>query len=95
MKPSIRNKILSIVVSALALLTLLAGLANWKFNLINANRETVAIASTALRDQLEADMKLVNQLAPGGYFVVGHSESLLGIKHPLTALKPGIYRKNP
>ncbi|MCE9609344.1 MAG: methyl-accepting chemotaxis protein [Chthoniobacter sp.] len=56
MKPSIRNKILSIVVSALALLTLLAGLANWKFNRINANRETVAIASTALRDQLEADM---------------------------------------
>jgi methyl-accepting chemotaxis protein len=56
MKPSIRNQILSIVVSALALLTLLAWLASWKFNLINANRETVAIATTALRDQLEADM---------------------------------------
>jgi len=44
--------------------------------------------------QQELVTKLINQLAPGGYFVVGHSESLLGIKHPLQSLKPGIYRKN-
>lgn len=44
--------------------------------------------------QQELVLKLISHLAPGGYFVVGHSESLLGIKHTLTALKPGIYRKN-
>lgn len=43
--------------------------------------------------QQELVLKLINQLAPGGYFVVGHSESLLGIKHPLKSMKPGIYRK--
>ena len=43
--------------------------------------------------QQELVLKLINQLAPGGYFVVGHSESLLGIKHPLKSVKPGIYRK--
>jgi chemotaxis protein methyltransferase CheR len=43
--------------------------------------------------QQELVMKLINQLTPGGYFVVGHSESLLGIKHPLKTIKTGIYRK--
>jgi chemotaxis protein methyltransferase CheR len=43
--------------------------------------------------QQELVMKLINQLAPGGFFVVGHSESLLGIKHSLKTLKPGIYQK--
>ena len=43
--------------------------------------------------QQELVLKLIRQLAPGGYFVVGHSESLLGIKHPLKSIKPGIYRK--
>ena len=43
--------------------------------------------------QQELVLKLINQLTPGGYFVVGHSESLLGIKHPLKSVKPGIYRK--
>lgn len=45
--------------------------------------------------QQELVLKLVNQLAPGGYLVVGHSESLLGIKHPLKTIKPGIYQKHP
>jgi len=44
--------------------------------------------------QQELVLKLVNQLAPGGYLVVGHSESLLGVKHPLKSVKPGIYRKD-
>lgn len=43
--------------------------------------------------QQELVLKLINQLAPGGFFVVGHSESLLGIKHPLKSVKPGVYRK--
>jgi chemotaxis protein methyltransferase CheR len=43
--------------------------------------------------QQELVLKLINQLIPGGYFIVGHSESLLGIKHPLKSIKPGIYQK--
>lgn len=43
--------------------------------------------------QQELVLKLIHQLVPGGYFVVGHSESLLGIKHPLKSIKPGIYQK--
>lgn len=45
------------------------------------------------KTQQELVDKLIRQLAPGGYFVVGHSESLLGVKHPLKTLKPGIYQK--
>ncbi|MEK0445391.1 MAG: hypothetical protein RLZZ399_712 [Verrucomicrobiota bacterium] len=37
--------------------------------------------------------KLTNQLAPGGYLIVGHSESLLGIKHHLRSVKATIYKK--
>ena len=44
--------------------------------------------------QQELVTKLIAQLAPGGHLIVGHSESLLGVKHPLKTLKPGIYRKN-
>jgi chemotaxis protein methyltransferase CheR len=43
--------------------------------------------------QQELVDKLIRQLAPGGYLIVGHSESLLGVKHPLRTLKPGIYQK--
>ena len=44
--------------------------------------------------QQELVNKLAKQLAPGGYFVVGHSESLLRVKHHLTAVHPGVYRKD-
>jgi chemotaxis protein methyltransferase CheR len=41
--------------------------------------------------------KVVNQLCtkldPGGYLLVGHSESLTGVRHPLQYVKPAIYRK--
>ena len=43
--------------------------------------------------QQELVTKLVAQLAPGGYFVVGHSESLLGMNHDLKTAKPGIYQR--
>ncbi len=40
---------------------------------------------------------LVNRLAryivPGGYLMIGHAESLTGIKHPLKMIKPAIYKK--
>jgi chemotaxis protein methyltransferase CheR len=41
--------------------------------------------------------ELVNQLAgrltPGGYLLVGHSESINGIKQPLELVQPSIYRR--
>jgi chemotaxis protein methyltransferase CheR len=44
--------------------------------------------------QQELVMKLTSQLAPGGYLIVGHSESLLGVQHTLQSVGPGIYRKD-
>jgi chemotaxis protein methyltransferase CheR len=43
--------------------------------------------------QQELVGKLSKQLAPGGYLIVGHSESLLAVKHDLKTVKPTIYRK--
>jgi chemotaxis protein methyltransferase CheR len=40
--------------------------------------------------------RLVNRLAaclePGGYLLIGHSESLTGLSHPYTNTRPAIYR---
>ena len=36
--------------------------------------------------------RLVDQLLPGGYFIVGHSESLNGLTDTLRPLKPTIYQ---
>lgn len=35
-----------------------------------------------------------HSLKPGGYLLVGHSESLTGIRHPLKYVKPAVYRKD-
>ena len=37
--------------------------------------------------------RLAERLAPGGYLMVGHSESLSGIKHSLRLIQPAIYLK--
>lgn len=37
--------------------------------------------------------RLAAVLAPGGYFFVGHSESLHGINHPLKSVQPAIYQR--
>lgn len=41
--------------------------------------------------------RLVNRihgyLAPGGYFFVGHSESLNAVKHPFRYIRPSVYQK--
>jgi chemotaxis protein methyltransferase CheR len=40
-----------------------------------------------------AVQRLTRHLSPGGYLVVGHSESLLGIRHGLQPIKQGIYQR--
>ena len=37
--------------------------------------------------------KLTRHLAPGGYLVIGHSESLLGIRHELHPVRQSVFRK--
>jgi chemotaxis protein methyltransferase CheR len=37
--------------------------------------------------------RLKEQLVPGGYLFVGHSESLIGIDHTLKCVRPSIYRR--
>jgi len=37
--------------------------------------------------------KLTRQLAPGGFLVIGHSESLLGIRHDLEPVRQSIFRR--
>ena len=41
--------------------------------------------------------QLVNRFAsclePGGYLLIGHSESLTGLKHPYEYIKPAVYRR--
>ncbi len=43
--------------------------------------------------QQELVTKLVEHLVPGGYLIVGASESLMAVKHPLRGVQPAIYRK--
>jgi chemotaxis protein methyltransferase CheR len=43
--------------------------------------------------QEELIVRLSAQLKTGGYLFVGHSESLIGIKHQLACLRPSIYRR--
>jgi chemotaxis protein methyltransferase CheR len=46
----------------------------------------------------ETQGRLVNRLAsclePGGYLLIGHAESLTGLKHPCEYVKPAVYRKS-
>ena len=37
--------------------------------------------------------RLTRQLVPGGFLMIGHSESLSGVRHNLKALHPAIYRR--
>ena len=37
--------------------------------------------------------RLFEQLAPGGYLFVGHSESLLGLGHRFKAAWPSVYMR--
>ncbi len=39
--------------------------------------------------------RLYKRLHPGGYLMVGHSESLTGLKHSFRPVQPAVYRKEP
>jgi chemotaxis protein methyltransferase CheR len=39
--------------------------------------------------------RLIPRLNPGGYFLIGHCDTLHGVPHGLTTIKPSIYRKPP
>lgn len=45
--------------------------------------------------QEELVRKLAGRLVPGGYLMVGHSESLTGLRHSLQVVRPAIYRRAP
>ena len=45
--------------------------------------------------QEELVARLARRLVPGGYLLVGHSESLSHIKHPLRMVRPATYQKPP
>jgi chemotaxis protein methyltransferase CheR len=51
--------------------------------LIYFNRET----------QEEVINKLVLKLRKGGYFFIGHSESIMGMDVPLTQVQPTIFKR--
>jgi|HubBroStandDraft_1064217.scaffolds.fasta_scaffold125267_2 chemotaxis protein methyltransferase CheR len=36
--------------------------------------------------------RFIRRLTPGGYLLVGHSESLLGVAHPFTTVRPSVHR---
>jgi len=40
-------------------------------------------------------MNLIRQLQPGGYLIVGHSESLLGLHARLRPIQPSVYQYAP
>lgn len=45
--------------------------------------------------QEELVKRLTQRLVPGGYLLVGHSESLTGIRHGLQLVQPAVYRRPP
>jgi chemotaxis protein methyltransferase CheR len=45
------------------------------------------------RTQLATIQRLCDRIEPGGYLVVGHSESLTGVNCPMEYVCPSVYRK--
>lgn len=48
-----------------------------------------------VESQTELVRRLHDSLEPGGYLIVGHSDSLLRIHHPFISLGNGIYQREP
>ncbi len=54
-------------------------------------RNVMIYFDAAIREELVARFHSV--LEPGGFFVIGHSESLHGVRHPFRYIRPTIYQK--
>ncbi len=54
-------------------------------------RNVMIYFEPATKQQVVA--RLAERLRPGGWFIIGHSESLTGLAHGLVAEKPSVYRK--
>jgi chemotaxis protein methyltransferase CheR len=63
---------------------------NAKFDVIFC-RNVMIYFDSKTREQIVR--KFYDALNPGGYFIIGHSESLNGLNHPFNYVKPTIYRK--
>ncbi|NDG72533.1 MAG: protein-glutamate O-methyltransferase CheR, partial [Proteobacteria bacterium] len=46
-----------------------------------------------IQSREQAVKRMSHYLAPGGFLIVGHSESLMGINHGLKSIRQGIYQK--
>jgi chemotaxis protein methyltransferase CheR len=56
-------------------------------------RNVMIYFDRATQEELVA--KLTRRLIPGGYLLVGHSESLTAIRHTLQMVRPATYRRPP
>jgi chemotaxis protein methyltransferase CheR len=54
-------------------------------------RNVMIYFDRATQEELVA--RLSRLLVPGGYLLVGHSESLTGIKHSMESVRPAVYRR--
>jgi chemotaxis protein methyltransferase CheR len=45
--------------------------------------------------QLQIIQRFCSQLVPGGYLILGHSDSITGLNVPLSQVAPTVYRKDP
>ena len=61
-----------------------------KFDVIFCRNVMIYFDNT-VREKLLA--KFYAALKPGGYFIIGHSETINGIKNDFKYLKPSVYRK--
>ena len=55
------------------------------------NRNVMIYFDKETQEELIA--KMVPLLAPGGYLIIGHAETLSGLRQPLKMVSPSIYRK--
>ena len=39
--------------------------------------------------------RMAERLNPGGFLLTGHTESLMGIRHPLSYIQPSVYQRTP
>lgn len=62
-----------------------------KFDVIFLRNVLIYFPSEVIQKVID---KLVNHLVPGGYLVIGHSETLNGIDHKLEPLGTSIYKLN-